>query len=92
MYSYSEMKPERLRAIGISFEGLPEVPPQRDGHVLYALVTKGDLNQFTVAIPDAFTYWPYREMAHHAGDQGNWFFEKTELFFVPNEALVAGAK
>ncbi|MGB7957421.1 MAG: hypothetical protein WCF77_01065 [Minisyncoccia bacterium] len=87
MQSYSEMKPERLRAIGVPVPGLPEVPPERDGHILYALVTNGDSKEFAVAIPAAFMYWPYREMAHHAGDEGNWLFRKTELFFVPAEAL-----
>jgi hypothetical protein len=91
MYSYSEMKPERLRAIGVPVPGLPEVPPARDGHVLYALVTKGDATEFAVVIRDAFTYWPYHEMTTHPGDQGNWLFKRTELFFVPESVLAPPA-
>ncbi len=86
------MKPERLRAIGISVPGLPEVPPKRDGHVLYALVTNGDSKEFAVAVPGVSTYGTYHEMTQRLGDQGNWLFQRTELFFVLEEMVAPSAR
>lgn len=92
MYGYSEMKPERLRAIGIPVPDLPEVLPSRDGHVLYALVTNGCSKEFAFAVRDPLAYRTYRETTHHSGDQGNWLFSDMELFFVPEEVAAPEAK
>jgi hypothetical protein len=88
---YSEMKPERLRAVGIPIEGSPEVLPSRIGHVLYGLITNGDSKQFVIAVQDAYTYGTYRNTTHHPGDQGNWFFRNMKLFFVPEDLAASGA-
>ncbi len=91
MVSY-EMKPARLRSVGVPVLGLPEVLPSRSGHVLYGLVTNGDSKEFAIAVRDASTYWTYHEMTQHPGDQGNWLFSKTELFFVPEEVVASGVQ
>ena len=89
---YSEMKPERLRAIGVPVSDPPEVLPSRDGHVLYALVMNGCSKEFAFAVRDALAYRTYRETTHHPGDQGNWLFSTLELFFVPNEVAAPNVK
>jgi hypothetical protein len=86
---FTEMKPEWLRAQGISIKvgNLPEVPPCRDGHTLYALITNGSSKEFVIEAGDPFRYSTYRRMTQHPGDQGNWFFRTMELFFVPREPV-----
>jgi hypothetical protein len=88
---YSEMKPERLRAVGIPIEGSPEVLPSRATHVLYGLITNGDAKEFAIAVHDAYAYSTYRRTTRHPGDQGNWFFRNMELFFVPEGLAASGA-
>ena len=87
----SEVSPLRLRAVGIPIKGLPEVPPRRDGHVLYGLITNGDAKEFAIAVHDVYVYSTYRRTTRHHGDQGNWFFRNMELFFVPDGSVTSGA-
>jgi hypothetical protein len=81
------MSIQRLRAVGIPVGDLPEVPPQQDGHVLFALITNSGSREFAIAVHDAYVYGTYRTMTEHPGDRGNWFFRKMELFFVPENSI-----
>lgn len=76
---------EQVRSTGVPVAGLPEARPSRDGFALAALVTNDDKRQFVVDVSDDISYGSYRNMTKHRGDQGNWFFKKMELFFVPLE-------
>jgi hypothetical protein len=78
---------EQVRNIGVPVGGLPDEPPTREGFGLVAIVTNSNGMQFVVAMSNEMIYRSYREMTKHAGDQGNWFFEKMELFFMPNVRL-----
>jgi hypothetical protein len=80
----------QLHAVGIPVGDLPEDPPRRDGCALFALITKDNSMEFTVAIGDVCMYDSYRTKTHHPGDCGSWLFRKMELFFVPECSIASG--
>ena len=83
--------PEQIREKGIPMNDLPEEPPRREGHALFAIIAKDGGEEFVVAADDPYCYHTYRRTTWHPGDQGNRFFEKMNLFFVPVGALDSSA-
>jgi hypothetical protein len=79
---------QELLAVGIAIEGMPEVQPQKDGYTLFALITKGkkQKDEFVIPVSDPCVYKTYLMTTKHEGDQGNWLFKKTALFFIPNNS------
>ena len=75
---------ELVRSVGVPVDGLPENLPVREGFTLAAIVTNPNKMQFVVVMSDELIYRSYCNMTRRKGDRGSWFFEKMELFFVPD--------
>jgi len=81
---------ETVSQKGIRVPGIPENPPIREGHMLFAVITTAKGADFTVAVGDPNVYSGYRTQTKHQGDRGNWLFKKMILYFVPEECITAG--
>jgi hypothetical protein len=81
---------ETLSQKGIRVPGIPEKPPIRDGHILFAVITTAEGAKFTVAVDEPIVYGGYRTQTNHSGDQGSWLFKKMALYFVPENCITMG--
>jgi hypothetical protein len=76
-----------VRGAGMPFNGLPEDPPRRDGHTLFAVITNDNALTFAIAVDNPDDYRVYRTKTRRTGDHGSWIFQKMKLFFVPDNLL-----